>query len=92
MLHADLAEPLLEAEVDWVYCAGAEMRALWETLPKARRGAYAETSRGIESALRGDILPGDVIMIKGSAGSKMTPLADGLRKKFAPPASAKEAI
>ena len=84
-LHADLAGPLLEAKVDRVYCAGPEMRALWEALPNGRRGAYGEKASEIESALRSELMPGDVIMIKGSAGSKMTPVAEALQKRFARP-------
>lgn len=83
-LHAALAEPLAEAGVDRVHCAGPDMQALWQALPSGRRGAYAEVSADIESALLRDVMPGDVIMIKGSAGSRMTPLAEALRKRFPP--------
>ena len=30
--------------VDLVFACGAQMKALWDALPAARRGAYAETS------------------------------------------------
>jgi len=39
--HAALAEPLADAEVDLVFCAGPLMKTLWDALPPTRRGCYA---------------------------------------------------
>ena len=64
-LHAGLAEPLRAAKVDRVFAAGPLMDALWRALPEGMRGAYAETSAGIESGLAESLKPGDVITIRG---------------------------
>ena len=42
--HAALAQPLVEAKVDLVFCAGPLMKSLWDVLPPTRRGGYAEAS------------------------------------------------
>ncbi|WP_246270384.1 UDP-N-acetylmuramoylalanyl-D-glutamyl-2,6-diaminopimelate--D-alanyl-D-alanine ligase [Hongsoonwoonella zoysiae] len=81
-LHAELRDPIVDAEVDTVYCAGPHMHALWETLPAAMRGAYSEDAGGLRPLLLGDMRNGDVVMIKGSLGTKMGPLVEALMKEF----------
>ena len=54
------------------------MNALFEELPESRRGAYALSSRELESDLLNAVEPGDVIMVKGSLGSRMGPLVEAL--------------
>ncbi|MXN63514.1 UDP-N-acetylmuramoylalanyl-D-glutamyl-2,6-diaminopimelate--D-alanyl-D-alanine ligase [Stappia sp. GBMRC 2046] len=81
-LHAELRDPVVEAEVDKVYCAGPHMHALWETLPAAMRGAYSEEASGLRPLLLADMRNGDVVMIKGSLGTRMGPLVDALIKEF----------
>ncbi len=46
------------------------MRSLWEALPAARRGAYAETAADLAPQVREAVRAGDVVMVKGSNGSK----------------------
>jgi UDP-N-acetylmuramoyl-tripeptide--D-alanyl-D-alanine ligase len=82
-LHRALVDPVIENEVDLVFCAGQEMRNLWQALPTERRGGYAEDSRGLESQLLEAIRSGDVIMVKGSNGSKMAPIVQTLKRHFA---------
>src|SRR5690606_28576540 len=81
-LHAELAEPLAAAGVDRVYLAGPVMQALWDVLPESQRGAYCETAAGLEAILADEVAAGDVIMIKGSNGSRMGPLTDRLKERF----------
>ena len=58
------------------------MRALWETLPAERRGGYAETSAALESDVLATIQGGDVVMVKGSLGSRMGPIVEALARRF----------
>ncbi len=83
-LHGDLAQPVDEAQVDVLYAAGPLMANLWARTPAARRGAYAETSEGLRDALLSGLRAGDVVMIKGSLGSRMGPLAEAIGALFAP--------
>jgi UDP-N-acetylmuramoyl-tripeptide--D-alanyl-D-alanine ligase len=78
-LHGDLAQPVDAAGVDVVFACGPHMLALYEALPESRRGAYAESSQGLEAALLVTVQAGDVVMIKGSLGSAMGPLVEALR-------------
>ncbi len=55
------------------------MRVLYDALPDERRGAYAERSQGLETALLETVRAGDVVMIKGSLGSAMGLLVEALR-------------
>ncbi|SOB89312.1 UDP-N-acetylmuramoylalanyl-D-glutamate--2,6-diaminopimelate ligase /UDP-N-acetylmuramoyl-tripeptide--D-alanyl-D-alanine ligase [Stappia indica] len=81
-LHAALNRPVAESGADLVYCAGPRMHALWELLPKHQRGAYSEEAAGLKPLLLEDIRPGDVIMIKGSLGTRMGPLVEALKRDF----------
>ena len=69
-LHAGLA-PVIEAQdIDTVYLAGPLMKHLWDALPQTLRGAYAETAAELTPALIEGLQGGDVVMVKGSNGSK----------------------
>ncbi|MFB9175284.1 UDP-N-acetylmuramoylalanyl-D-glutamyl-2,6-diaminopimelate--D-alanyl-D-alanine ligase [Roseibium salinum] len=83
-LHADLAQPISEAAVDAVYCAGPHMHALWQRLPHDLRAHYSEDAKDLEDVLLGDVRPGDVVMIKGSLGTRMGPLVEALKKEYPP--------
>ena len=76
--HADLAKPIDEAGVDVVFCAGPLMRALWDSLPTARQGGYAASAAELAPLLVDAVRPGDVVMVKGSNGSKASTLAAAL--------------
>ena len=78
-LHRELAEPVDAADIDVVFACGPLMAELYENLPESRRGGYAETSEELEPILNQAIGPGDVVMIKGSLGSRMGPLVESLR-------------
>jgi len=70
-LHAGLANPLLLAKTDLLFCCGPQMDALFQALPPDWRGAHANDSRDLAKALLEAVKPGDVVLVKGSAGSKM---------------------
>jgi UDP-N-acetylmuramoyl-tripeptide--D-alanyl-D-alanine ligase len=61
------------------------MRALFEALPGYRRGQWAANAAELKPALIEAVRGGDVIMVKGSNGSRMGPLAAALRSEFGPP-------
>jgi UDP-N-acetylmuramoyl-tripeptide--D-alanyl-D-alanine ligase len=85
--HAALAEPLAEAEVDLVFCAGPLMKSLWDALPATRRGGYAETAAELSPLVARAAEPGDVVMVKGSNGSKAGQVAQALAALDAGPGS-----
>jgi UDP-N-acetylmuramoyl-tripeptide--D-alanyl-D-alanine ligase len=81
-LHQDLAEFIDGAGVDVVFACGELMGSLYQALPASRRGAYAKTSEELVPQLLEAVGPGDVIMIKGSLGSRMAPLVEALKRRF----------
>ena len=81
-LHRDLADAVLANNVDLVFCSGPLMRALFEALPSGRQGGYAEAASGLESPVLSAVQPGDVLMVKGSLGSRMGPLVKALERQF----------
>lgn len=89
-LHADLARVLARSKVDMIYCVGTHMKELWERLPAYSRGAYSKTSDKLEKRLLSDIRPNDIMMIKGSLGTKMGPMVTALKKRFPDPAESGE--
>jgi UDP-N-acetylmuramoyl-tripeptide--D-alanyl-D-alanine ligase len=82
-MHADLAGALIAAKVDLLFCAGPLMRALYEAAPAQMRGGYAPSAAELEPDLVKALRGGDVVMIKGSNGARMGPLAASLRQHFA---------
>jgi UDP-N-acetylmuramoyl-tripeptide--D-alanyl-D-alanine ligase len=81
-LHTALAEAVEANRVDMTFCCGPLMRNLFEALPSNRRGGYADTSALLESQITGAIRAGDVVMVKGSLGSKMKPIVTALERRF----------
>ena len=76
--HAGLARLLEAARVDLVFCAGPMMKSLWDALPPTRRGGYAETAEALAPTLVQAVEAGDVVMVKGSNGSKAGQIAQTL--------------
>lgn len=79
-LHAGLADVLVEKGVEKVFTAGSEMAHLWEILPRAIRGGHAADSETLAAMVTATVQPGDIIMVKGSAGSRMGAVVDALRR------------
>ncbi len=81
-LHQELAQAVDGAGVDVVFACGELMASLFQALPAGRQGAYAKSSGELEPKLLKGVGPGDIIMIKGSLGSRMAPLVEALRRRF----------
>ncbi len=58
------------------------MRNLWEALPSAKKGGYADNSAAIEPQVIAAIGAGDAVMVKGSLGSRMKVIVSALQKRF----------
>lgn len=79
-LHAAIARhPGLE-KLAVIHCVGPRMRALWQVLPRAQRGEWVETAGELAARARSIVDAGDIVLVKGSKGSKVSLVVDGLRK------------
>jgi UDP-N-acetylmuramoyl-tripeptide--D-alanyl-D-alanine ligase len=86
-LHRQLLESVLAHDIDLVFCCGPLMHALWEVLPSERRGSYAETPAHLEPQVIAAVRAGDTVMVKGSLGSRMGPIAKALERRYSRPSA-----
>ncbi|HBM89426.1 MAG TPA: UDP-N-acetylmuramoylalanyl-D-glutamyl-2, 6-diaminopimelate--D-alanyl-D-alanine ligase, partial [Rhodobiaceae bacterium] len=77
-MHRGLSGPLADAGIDQVFACGPLMKNLYEDLPAACKAGYAERSEALLEQLASQLGDGDVVMIKGSLGSRMGLIVDGL--------------
>jgi UDP-N-acetylmuramoyl-tripeptide--D-alanyl-D-alanine ligase len=78
-LHADLAADLSAAGVDLVFTAGPLMASLNAALPAALRGAHFNDSASLSPAVLEAVRSGDIVLVKGSLGSRMGPIVEALK-------------
>lgn len=79
-LHAGIADlPAMQA-VDVVHCAGPLMAHLNAALPGSRRGLCLDTAEELARRLPRELRPGDVVLVKGSKGSRVSRVVDALVK------------
>ena len=79
-LHAALATDPQLARASIVHCAGPRMRHLYDALPEAQRGHWAETAAELATMAATLVDAGDVVLVKGSKGSKVSLVVDAIRK------------
>ncbi len=77
-MHLALVQPLRDAGVDLVLTCGPEMAALQDALPAALRGGHAADSSALAPIATATLAAGDVVLIKGSLGSRMKLLVEAL--------------
>ena len=79
-LHAAIAtHPGLSA-VHVIHCVGPRMKALHAALPRGQRGEWVETAAELAPRVRSLIDAGDILLVKGSKGIKVSLVVDVLRK------------
>ncbi|MBF0354472.1 MAG: UDP-N-acetylmuramoyl-tripeptide--D-alanyl-D-alanine ligase [Alphaproteobacteria bacterium] len=78
VLHRGLRDVLEQARIDRVFTAGPLMEQLFESLPQAMRGGHAASSAELAPLVAAQVRENDVVMVKGSAGSRMGRVVDAL--------------
>ncbi|MDF1854390.1 UDP-N-acetylmuramoyl-tripeptide--D-alanyl-D-alanine ligase [Pseudooceanicola sp.] len=79
-MHRALADlPSLRA-LDVVHCVGDRMRPLHDALPEAQRGRFAREAASLAEKATRLVDAGDVLLVKGSKGSRVSLVVDALRK------------
>ncbi len=79
-MHAGLAELKPMKTLDTVHTVGPRMAALHSALNAKRQGRHFETAEQASAAAHGLVDAGDVVLIKGSKGSRVSLVVDALRK------------
>lgn len=79
-LHAAIARHAGLPAVHVIHCVGPRMRALHAVLPRQQRGEWVETAAELAMRTRSLIDAGDILLVKGSKGSKVSLVVDALRK------------
>ncbi len=82
-LHRGLARDLERTKVDCLFAAGPMMKHLWDNVSPSQQCAYANASSDLINKVVNYLRAGDSVVIKGSLGSKMGPVAHALRQRFA---------
>ena len=68
----------LDDGTDLVFCCGPNMKRLFDKLPAHLRGGWAEDATALGPQIAEAMRGGDVVMVKGSAGSRMGIVVDAL--------------
>ena len=79
-MHAAMAQNPHLQQLDLIHCAGPLMRHLWDALPQGKRGQWAATAAELAAQATRLVDTGDVVLVKGSKGSKVSLVVDAIRK------------
>jgi UDP-N-acetylmuramoyl-tripeptide--D-alanyl-D-alanine ligase len=79
-MHAAIARHPGLGAIHLIHCVGPRMRALHTALPRAQRGEWVETAQELAPRARSLVDAGDILLVKGSKGSKVSLVVDVLRK------------
>jgi UDP-N-acetylmuramoyl-tripeptide--D-alanyl-D-alanine ligase len=79
-LHEAVARHPAAESLTLIHCVGPRMRWLWDILPARYRGDWVATAAELAARAHQLADAGDVIMVKGSKGSKVSLVVDALRK------------
>lgn len=79
--HEDLLQPLLENNIDMVFCCGPLMAHLYQRLPSKMQGGYAPTSLELIPMVLNEVKHGDIVSVKASLGTRVKPIVDALLER-----------
>jgi len=89
--HTNLARAVGDS-ADLLYACGPWMKYLYDAVPSEQRGAYAPDSIALAPLVREAVRPGDVVLVKGSFGSRMHAIVQALEADHARNADAAETV
>ncbi|MEX0628045.1 MAG: UDP-N-acetylmuramoyl-tripeptide--D-alanyl-D-alanine ligase [Cucumibacter sp.] len=90
-LHAAMADSVASSGTEMVFLAGEMMRNLGAELPRGMVAARTATAAELTEKLLKSLASGDVVMVKGSNGVRLSGLVAAVIERFGrPPAGASE--
>lgn len=78
-LHIGLKKDLIENKIDLLYTAGENASHLFDEVPQKMRGSKTQTSHELAFIVKKDVKPDDIVLVKGSSGTKMTEIVNVLK-------------
>ncbi len=79
-MHVGLVPTLINNQMDIVFAAGRFMQELYFALPEAMRGEYRPTSGELAPVVADALKARDLVLVKGSHGSRMDKVVDAIEK------------
>jgi UDP-N-acetylmuramoyl-tripeptide--D-alanyl-D-alanine ligase len=77
--HLALADDIKAHDFDQVFACGQYMSDILDALPQDMQGARAATSQQLAAVVATKVRGGDLVMVKGSAGSHMGHIIEALK-------------
>ncbi len=79
-MHRAIAHDKFLQSLDIVHCVGPRMKYLHDALPEPQRGEWTEDAPAMCAQIARLMDAGDVVLVKGSKGSKVSQVVDAIRK------------
>ncbi|SFR35898.1 UDP-N-acetylmuramoyl-tripeptide--D-alanyl-D-alanine ligase [Yoonia tamlensis] len=79
-MHGELAQCDHIQAIDQIHCIGPQIYHLWRALPLHQRGQWAQSAADFAPHVSKLVDAGDVVLVKGAAGSKTFLVVDAIRK------------
>lgn len=81
-LHRNLFDAVDEAGVDVLFACGPLMKGLYDAVPAAMKGGWAETAVALTPQVLSRLQAGDAVMVKASNGTRLGPLVEAVKAQF----------
>lgn len=79
-MHVGLVPALVNNQMGLVFAAGKFMQKLYENLPATMQGAYRPTSTELAPVVVEALRPRDLVLVKGSRGSRMDVVVEAIEE------------
>lgn len=80
-LHRGLKDDLVAAGIDRAFLVGPLMSELYALLPADMRAQHTADSLAMVAPVTADLKAGDIVLVKGSLGTRMAPIVEAIRDK-----------
>lgn len=81
-LHAGLASHIVQSGIDQVFASGPLMKHLFEALPSSVQGGWTPDADAMAALLLPQLRDHDIVMVKGSNGSRMAKIIAALKARY----------
>lgn len=78
-LHENLAADLIQNAIDKVYAVGRNSGFMFDALPAGMKGIKTPVSAELAAVIKEEIKTNDIVLVKGSFGSKMSTIIEALK-------------